>query len=343
MSDPLTDAANAISTASPNVRAFAQLAAQRIIALEKPPASPAWPTPTKHLKAGDSFDALYPTLQGGDVIACESGVYPISAASHSKGGGNGNPIWFVPADPTKPPIFKGRFVTVPGGDDIRFTLAGFDGRNDTGAPSWTLGGARNEFDLCDFTNYHTGIGIHPVGAGAYGPASYVKVTRSRIHGIGRLPYGSTNNDHGLYDAGASHTHLADVMVYECSDRGLQLRGAKSALIEQVTLTRCGMGVIFGDIGAVGCVVRRCILTDNQVTSRFLIEEYDPAGHDSDNAVTDCFAFNRDGRSPGTGGHSVTITDLHRTDPQLNANLMPQAQAAAGYGCRVQPPRIVAAS
>lgn len=46
MSDPLIDAANAISDASPKIKAFAQLAAQRIIALEHSTPAPA-PTPAR--------------------------------------------------------------------------------------------------------------------------------------------------------------------------------------------------------------------------------------------------------------------------------------------------------
>ena len=46
VTDPLVAAADAISTSSPKTRAFAQLAAQRIIALEHPPAPTPTPTPT---------------------------------------------------------------------------------------------------------------------------------------------------------------------------------------------------------------------------------------------------------------------------------------------------------
>jgi hypothetical protein len=164
--------------------------------------------------------------------------------------------------------------------------------------------------------------------------------RCRVHDVGVLQP-RDNQAHGIYDEG-NQTHVVDCMFYRCSARGIQDRGGHGSIYEQFTIAECGEGIIFGDDrGAVGCTARRGILVNQQESDRYLVEEYDPGHQNSGNTVDDCFvwpAAGETGVQPGMA--QVKVTNLHATDPRLDANLMPALPAAAGYGCRVLPPKIL---
>lgn len=310
-----------------------------------PPPPPPPPQPvgdfTKVLISGRDINAFLSSLNPGDRAGIEPGRYILSTVGRTNGGTASEPITVASTDPNNPATVSGRL-------DMRGTFAWwvFDGLlfrdNEVGFAtyevSWVLGGNHVVFRRCDFSNAGTKIGMEQISSSQYGVGADNTLDRCRFHTIGRHPYGSTNNDHGLYDVGL-RMHVVDTIFEDCSDRGLQIRGAHNAVYEQITISNCGEGVIFGDIGAVGCTLRKSILVNNRVKTRRLIEEYDPSGHDSGNRVDDCFAWNADGRDPGGGGHSVTITNLHKTDPQLDpVSLLPKAGSpAAGYGCRVELP------
>lgn len=204
--------------------------------------------------------------------------------------------------------------------------------------SWVIGGSYNIFDYFETLNGHTKIGWEFIWDGTYGQAVGNTLSRGRIHQIGRMPAGSTNNDHGIYDV-AHAQHYVDLLIYDCSDRGMQLRGAQGAHAEFFTITGCGEGIIFGDIGADKCLVENFIATDNIVKSRYLVEEYDPGNQDSQNTVRNFISFNKDGRQTIGGLHSVTLSAMQHIDPQLDSKMMPQNPQAKGMGCRVQPPVI----
>ena len=69
MSDPLTDAANAISGSSPNVKRFAQLAADRILRLEAQVNPPAPPTPGPVFVQGYTATEIQALRTAGNIVA----------------------------------------------------------------------------------------------------------------------------------------------------------------------------------------------------------------------------------------------------------------------------------
>lgn len=300
------------------------------------------PTPTpdwsRVLAPGDDLNTLRSIAKAGDRIGLPAGAsYPISNDGWHIHGSASEPIVIGSVDPTQPAKISGRL-------DMRgdFAYVNFQDLlfRDNTVPfttyqvSWVLGGNHVSFTRCDFSNNGTKIGMEQINDSTYGVGSDNLLDRCRFHTIGRHPWGSTNNDHGLYDVGL-RMHVVDCVFADCSDRGIQARGAHDALYEQVTISGCGEGIIFGDIGAVNVTLRKAILVNNKVASRALIEEYDPSGHDSSNRVEDTFAWNADGRKAVGGTHAVTFSNLHNVDPQLDASLLPVAGSpAAGYGCRV---------
>lgn len=306
-----------------------------------PPPPPPVSSGGKVFTGGD-FDAFLASLKPGDTAAVRAGVSATWAAAINHGGTEAAPITVTSEDPAHPATIHGRLDMRGLGSWWIFDNLLFDHHPAAAGVSWVVGGSHNVFRRIDATNHNTGIGFHFIDSSTYGHAADNTIEQTRIHDVGRLPYGSTNNDHGVYDL-SQRLHVVDVMIENCSDRGLQARGSKGGLFEQVTVSHCGEGVIFGDVGAVDATVRRSILVNNQVTGRYLIEEYDPSGNDSGNRVEDTFAFNSDGRNPVGGTRSVTFSNLHKTDPQLDAStLMPKTgSAAAGYGCRVALPRLAA--
>jgi hypothetical protein len=288
-----------------------------------------YPTPTAHYTGGD-FDQFLKGLKANAVAAVGADAtlgQPIN--------GYASAVTLIPADPSAPPTVSGRL-------DLRGNISGwlFDTlilRDDAAGsnPSWTVGGQQIVFRRCDASNSHTKIGFIFINDPTYGSAHGCQLDRVHIHDVGTMP--PTNLQHGVYDM-STGLHLVDCLIERCADRGLQLRGSTGASAEYVTVRDCGEGVIFGEKSATGSAVSKSILQDNQVKSRFLIEEYDPDNSDEDNAVADCFAWNADGRGVVGSLKSVTVTDLHHEDPKL----LPDGTAdpsgpAAGYGCRVTLP------
>lgn len=189
----------------------------------------------------------------------------------------------------------------------------------------------------DFSNNHTKIGYEVINDSVYGVGRNNRFERGRVHAVGRMPYGVTNNDHGFYDVGYG-TQYTDMLIYDCSDRALQLRGAKGAHAQYITWANCGEGLIFGDIGATSCIVENFIGVNRQVHSRYLIEEYDPNGNDHSNIVRNGFVWNSDGGAPIGPHHSFTPVGVQKINPRLGLDYMPVAGSpAAGDGCRYPPP------
>lgn len=264
------------------------------------------PAGTKTYAGGD-FAAFCGTLADGDVVVLEADVTNPPVFT-----GYAPNVTFVSADAEAPATIHGRI-------DIRGDIHGWTFHtvrlDDSAAAayqvSWVIGGTRITFRQCSATNGNKRIGFEFIHDSTYGFATDCAVDRCHIHDIGRLPYGSTNNDHGIYDIG-TRTVVTDTLIEDCSDRGLQCRGGKSSVYQYVTIQNCGEGIIFGDLSATGCSLTKSVLLDNQVTSRHLIETY---GANSGNVVDDCYAHNSDSRQPVQSSHSgLTVTNLHDATP-----------------------------
>ena len=279
--------------------------------------SPPLPPPVDNRKhfTGGNLDAFIAGLQPGDNAVMDIGGNLTAAVRN--GGTSAAPITL---DLNKK-IIDGR-LDMRGG--ANFWNIGNGGMRDLSPQgpnhyqSWIIGGSDCNFHDLDCVNGHTKIGWETIDDPTYGSSHRVEFRNMRVHDIGTLP--NDNQEHGFYDSGYS-AHYVDCLVYDCSDRAFQLRGAKSSHIEYCTYTGCGQGIIFGDLGATNCLVENCIGTNNLESSRYLIEENDSA-HNVNNIVRNGFAWNSDGRKPIQGGITVSISNVKNINPQLDANYIP---------------------
>ncbi len=255
--------------------------------------------PTKTFPGGDLTPFL-PTLKPGDVVTLQGTCFFSDA------------------------IRSGTKITLQGGIitgrlDIRgpvqdFTFQGvtFDDSQTLSGPnhyqSWVVGGTRIKFVQCSMTNSNTKIGLEFIQDSTYGIGTDCVVDRCHIYKIGELP--CTNYDHGIYDGGL-RTLVTDSVIEGCSDRGIQCRGGTNCVYTYVLVQGCGEGIIFGDAGSSGCTISKSVLLNNQVTSRYLVEQY---GANSNNLVDTCYVKNQDGR-PGVQPNMQGVTV---TNPQSSA-------------------------
>lgn len=234
---------------------------------------------------------------------------------------------------------RGRLVWKPGGEDSTVdgltpfpTTPQLDGSTGpAGVPSWTIGAARATFRNVEMVNGRTNIGFAPINDTTFGHGDNYLVEYVRVHAIGKVkatgtvpPWASSdqpvqrkdgqwvgNHDHGIYD-GADGGRVRQAEVYDCSDRGIQLRGATNQTTEKSVLVRdCGEGLIFGDLGAANCLTNG-IYMNNQVASRACIESYLPGGGN----VASGFAWNTDGRT-AVAAAGVTTTAVQRVNPEFD--------------------------
>src|SRR5882757_4859666 len=136
--------------------------------------------------------------------------------SLSHGGQSAAPITITSTNPSTPATIKGRFLTLPGGNWWTFTQLRFDGTNSTDLPSPTIGSDHVTFSHDDITDDNTTICFDLINSSQWGTAHYTTIDSSRIHDCGRLPYGSTNGDHGIYVSGFNTT-ITNNYIYNNSD------------------------------------------------------------------------------------------------------------------------------
>jgi len=112
------------------------------------------------------------------------------------GGSPGSPIRLVSA-PGERATVVGRLYVPAGSNDVVLADLNLNGANASNLPSPTVDGDRVTLTGDDITDAHTGICLD-IGSLDWGTAHDVVVDGNRIHDCGRLPYGSTNHDHGVY-------------------------------------------------------------------------------------------------------------------------------------------------
>jgi parallel beta-helix repeat protein len=148
-------------------------------------------------------------------------------------------------------------------------------------PNVRINGTRITIRRSVITNGHTGICVS-IGGGfeRYGLAHGVALLRNRIHDCGRLP--PTNHDHGVYVEGSVGAVIADNLIYDNADRGIQLYpNAKRTLVTHNVIDGNGEGVNFGSAAAGGeysaayasshNVVERNIISNSR--QRYNLEAY----------------------------------------------------------------------
>jgi parallel beta-helix repeat protein len=125
------------------------------------------------------------------------------------------------------------------------TVAGMNlnGRNQASLPSPDIAAAFDQFVGNDVTDEHTEI-CFILGSPVYGFARNALIQGNRIHDCGVLP--SRNGDHGIYVAFAYGTKIVDNVIFDNTDRGIQLYpDAQGSLIEHNILDANGENIAFG--------------------------------------------------------------------------------------------------
>ena len=154
-----------------------------------------------------------------------------------------------------------------------------DGRNAGNLPSPTVDADRVTFTRDDVTDGHTSI-CFSIGSLGWGTAHDVVLDGNRIHDCGRLPYGSTNHDHGIYVESARGTVITNNVIYDNADRGIQLYpDAQGSTIANNVIDGNGEGIIFsGDSGLASSnnVVQRNVISNSRV--RYNVESWWPTGN-----------------------------------------------------------------
>lgn len=195
-------------------------------------------------------------------------VFVETLGNVTQAGKAGSPITLTSSDPARPATIKGRIVTKPGADYLTFSYLVLNGANATGAPSPTVGSSFVTFSHVEVTNDRTGICFNLIDDATWGTARSTVIDSSRIHDCGRLP--STNLDHGIYVSGTD-VRITNNVIYGNADRGVQLRGARRAIVRNNVIDGNGEGVIFGDLSASGNEVAFNVITNSKI--RWNVESY----------------------------------------------------------------------
>jgi parallel beta-helix repeat protein len=118
-----------------------------------------------------------------------------------------------------------------------------NGRNRASLPSPDIVGESDRFIGNDVTNEHTEI-CFILGSPGYGRAKDTLIEGNRIHDCGLRP--SRNEDHGIYVADADYTRIVNNVIFNNTDRGVQLYpDAQGTVIEHNIIDENGENIAFG--------------------------------------------------------------------------------------------------
>jgi parallel beta-helix repeat protein len=220
---------------------------------------------------------LLDSLAAGQTGCLVAGTYA-ETVRVNRGGRSDAPIRLTSAPGGRATVV-GRLFVPAGSNDVVFTGLSLDGTNSSGLPSPQVNGDRVVFSANDVTDRHSGI-CFSIGSVDWGTAHGTVLDGNRIHDCGRLPYGSTNHDHGVYVESARGTVITNNYIYDNADRGIQLYpDAQASTIANNVIDGNGEGIIFsGDSGLASSdnAVSRNIISNSRV--RYNVESWWPAGN-----------------------------------------------------------------
>ncbi len=148
------------------------------------------------------------------------------------------------------------------------------------------------------TNHHTEICLHVDRYPGTPIPNGIVIQRNRIHHCGLMP--PANHDHGIYIAKARNTVIRDNLIYDNSDRGIQLYPAaeRTRIIGNV-IDGNGQGVIFGNR------TNRTLVKDNIISNSTVRHNVESSAlHGRGNVVRDnCLWSPRDDYYGGDPPHS----------------------------------------
>ena len=279
---------------------------------------------------------LMDSLAAGETGCLGAGTYNESLRVNH-GGQPGAPIQLTSA-PGGQATLVGRLYVPQGSNDVVVSDLALDGRNASNLPSPTVNGDRVTFARDDVTDGHTSI-CFSIGSVDWGTAHDVVLDANRIHDCGRLPYGSTNHDHGIYVESARGTVITNNVVYDNADRGIQLYpDAQGSTIANNVIDGNGEGIIFsgdGGLASSGNVVRRNVISNSRV--RYNVESWWPTGNPvgTGNVASDnCLWNGTQGNVADQVGFTASnnrVANPSYTDRSSGNFALASGSACAGYG------------
>jgi len=220
---------------------------------------------------------LLDSLSDGQTGCLASGTYSEDLRVNH-GGAQGSPVRLTSAPGNRATVV-GRLYVPAGSNDVVLADLNLNGANASNLPSPTVDGDRVTLTGDDITDGHTGICL-AIGSLQWGTAHDVVVDGNRIHDCGRLPYGSTNHDHGIYIESARRVVITNNYIYDNADRGIQLYpDAQGTTISNNVIDGNGEGIIFsGDSGLASSdnVASRNVISNSRV--RHNVESWWPSGN-----------------------------------------------------------------
>jgi parallel beta-helix repeat protein len=279
---------------------------------------------------------LMDSLAAGETGCLGAGTYNESLRVNH-GGQPGAPIQLTSA-PGAQATVVGRLYVPQGSNDVVVSDLALDGQNASNLPSPTVNADRVTFARDDVTDGHTGI-CFSIGSVGWGTAHDVVLDGNRIHDCGRLPYGSTNHDHGIYVESARGTVITNNFVYNNADRGIQLYpDAQGSTVTANVIDGNGEGIIFsGDSGLASSnnVVRRNVISNSRV--RYNVESWWPTGNPvgtGNLASENCLWNGSQGNVADQVGFTASnnvVANPGYADRAAENFALSQAGACAGFG------------
>jgi len=278
---------------------------------------------------------LLDSLSPGQTGCLASGTYGESLRVNH-GGSPGSPIRLTSV-PGQRATVVGRFYVPDESNDVVVADLNLDGTNASNLPSPTVDGDRVTFTGDDVTDDHTGI-CFDLGSTTWGTAVDVVLDGNRIHDCGRLPYGSTNHDHGIYAESTRGAVITNNYIYDNADRGVQLYpDAQGSRIENNVIDGNGEGIIFsGDDGLASNdnVVRHNVISNSRV--RYNVESWWPSGNPvgtGNLATGNCLWNGTQGNVADQVGFSASgnsVSDPQFADRDAKNFSVPAGSACAAY-------------
>jgi parallel beta-helix repeat protein len=219
------------------------------------------------------------SLSPGDVGCLHAGVY-LEDVRMGRGGAAGAPVTLT-SYPGERAKVVGRFYVPKGSNFVTVSNLDLDGTptkgtNDSNDPSPTINAEDSTFIGNDVTNEHSQI-CFLLGT-SWGAAKNTLIKGNRIHDCGRLP--ANNFDHGIYVEISTDARILDNVIYDNSDRGIQLyHDAQGTLVRGNVIDGNGEGIIIS--GDYGYASNDNIIDDNIITNsreRNNVESWYPSGN-----------------------------------------------------------------
>lgn len=217
---------------------------------------------------------LAASLSPGQTGCVRSGTYSENVTIENSGTSSA-PIT-ITSYPGERATLVGRLWLHQAANYVTVENMNLNGRNSSSLPSPTINGDNDQFLGNDVTNEHTEI-CFVVGS-SWGHANHTLIQANRIHDCGMIP--SRNQDHGIYVDEAENTQILDNVIYDNTDRGIQLYpDAQATVIEHNIINANGEGILFG--GSSGNASSETTVKDNLITNaqtRYDIESWYPSGN-----------------------------------------------------------------